>query len=308
MRQLALLLQHLQAHWRRLFPGGLRAWLRNVTLEEYYQLALRMKRTRWPFLLTRLTGWQPLRAKQAAFFTALFSLLAKLAEADGAVRKAEIAAVEEFMAVELNLTPQQKVLALQIFRRAKTASTSFEKYAEQYYAQFRKDREMLENLIDVLVAVALADRQFTYHEERLIKAALSIFRLSRHDYERIRARHGARSALRARLSAVQRNRAQSAAQQVDDATAGGDGSAGPRTSSSEAASELDAAYNLIGAKRGDSLAAIKRRYRKLALTFHPDRLLANGQPEELKAFSEKRFREIQEAYELLEQHLSKKLR
>ena len=49
----------------------------------------------------------------------------------------------------------------------------------------------------------------------------------------------------------------------------------------------------------DPPAAVKRAYRKLVLSHHPDRLAAQGLPEEFRVFAAKRFRQIQEAYELI---------
>src|SRR5437870_9433392 len=51
-------------------------------------------------------------------------------------------------------------------------------------------------------------------------------------------------------------------------------------------------YEVLGVGRGATAEELKRAYRKLALQYHPDR--NNGDPQ-----SEARFKEINEAYEVL---------
>src|SRR6056297_3195503 len=52
---------------------------------------------------------------QMAFFVASFSMLAKLARADGEVTKAEMRSIRQFMAQDLNLNAQSRQAAEQIF-------------------------------------------------------------------------------------------------------------------------------------------------------------------------------------------------
>eukprot|EP00292_Cryptomonas_paramecium_P022245 CAMPEP_0113690448 /NCGR_PEP_ID=MMETSP0038_2-20120614/17797_1 /TAXON_ID=2898 /ORGANISM="Cryptomonas paramecium" /LENGTH=161 /DNA_ID=CAMNT_0000611775 /DNA_START=96 /DNA_END=578 /DNA_ORIENTATION=- /assembly_acc=CAM_ASM_000170 len=53
-------------------------------------------------------------------------------------------------------------------------------------------------------------------------------------------------------------------------------------------------YSLLGVSKNADEAALKKAYRKLALKLHPDR-----NPPEKKAESEKKFREMSEAYHVL---------
>lgn len=68
--------------------------------------------------------------------------------------------------------------------------------------------------------------------------------------------------------------------------------------------DLQACYEILGAKEGETLAEIKKKYRRLAMNYHPDRVASQGVSPELAAVSEERFKEIQHAFDVIERHLS----
>ena len=59
----------------------------------------------------------------------------------------------------------------------------------------------------------------------------------------------------------------------------------------------DKYYAVLGASQSDSDDEIKKKYRKLVMEYHPDRVIAKGLPEEFTKFANKKFQEIHEAYE-----------
>jgi DnaJ like chaperone protein len=126
---------------------------------------------------------------QMAFFVASFSMLAKLAKADGQVSESEMNSIRQFMVQDLHLNAQSRQAAEEIFHAALRTPQSFEDFASQFYRHFAAQPQLLELMIDILVRVSVADGDLQDAEERLIHSAVRIFRLSRTDYEKIRSRY-----------------------------------------------------------------------------------------------------------------------
>lgn len=63
-------------------------------------------------------------------------------------------------------------------------------------------------------------------------------------------------------------------------------------------------YKVLDVPRDSSDEQIKKAYRKLSLKWHPDK---NNQSEEKKLLAEKKFKEINEAYEVLKDPQKKKM-
>lgn len=192
--------------------------------------------------------------RHQVFFLSVFSMLARVARADGAISASEIASVERFMEADLGLDPQRKEYAKNVFRAARASDRTFTDYAGDFYRVFRHQPVMLENLVDILFRVAVADGALHPAEEQLLRQAAATFRLPPGVYERIQSRY--------RVSP-------------------------------------DRHYEILGCTRETPVADIKKRYRKLVLENHPDRVVQRGQPEEFVKLANEKFREIQEAYEAI---------
>lgn len=201
-----------------------------------------------------------LENKQSIYFTATFSMLGKLAKADGVVTQQEVDVIDRVMRENLRLTPQARELAIRIFNEAKNSDQQFEDFANQFYAEFGSSKQILASIIDLLLLVAHADGQVSDAEESMILSAVRIFRLEDH-YAQLKGRFAG----------------------VPD--------------------DINRYYTILGANRGDSLAAIKKKYRKLAMEYHPDRIQSQGMAPELASAAEDKFKEIQHAMDLVEKDI-----
>jgi DnaJ like chaperone protein len=126
---------------------------------------------------------------QATFFVACFSMLAKIARADGQVTRDEIDSIERFMLQDLRLDPHSRGIAMNIFNTAMNSPESFEAFADQFYKQFRNQPQLLELMIDILLRVSVADGTMSASEEMLVQAAVRTFRFSDARYATLKRRY-----------------------------------------------------------------------------------------------------------------------
>jgi DnaJ like chaperone protein len=128
-------------------------------------------------------------AAQMTFFVATFSMLAKLVKADGRIEKEEIDTIERFMAQDLNLDPNSRRYAREIFQTALHSHETFEGFATQFYQQFRYQPQFLDMIIDILLRVAISDRAINANEERVILSAVRTFNLGDEKYRQLRSKY-----------------------------------------------------------------------------------------------------------------------
>ncbi|OGR01552.1 MAG: hypothetical protein A2284_05810 [Deltaproteobacteria bacterium RIFOXYA12_FULL_61_11] len=124
---------------------------------------------------------------QYAFFVATFSLLAKLAKADGVVTRPELDRIEDFMRRRLQLSREQRALAIAIFEQAKNRAFPVETLARQYLQLSAGRRELLYLMLQILFEVASADGHFHPAEQTLIDEVASIFGVTEQEYRALRA-------------------------------------------------------------------------------------------------------------------------
>ncbi|MCK5808876.1 co-chaperone DjlA [bacterium] len=60
-------------------------------------------------------------------------------------------------------------------------------------------------------------------------------------------------------------------------------------------------YAILQCSEQDSDTTIKKQYRKLVSEYHPDKIIAKGLPDEFISFANKKFQEIQEAYDTIKE-------
>jgi len=126
---------------------------------------------------------------QLTFFVAAFSMLAKLAKADGRVSEEEIASIEDFMKKDLNLDASGRNYAVKIFKQALDSPETFDAFASQFYRVFRTQPRILELMMDVLFRVSTADGAISSPEEALLLTASRSFNFSDSDYARLKSRY-----------------------------------------------------------------------------------------------------------------------
>jgi len=132
---------------------------------------------------------KPGEQAQFTFFVAVFSMLAKLSRADGQITRDEIDTINRFMLQDLNLDPQSRMVAMNIFNAAVESPNSFEDFATQFFSHFQDQPQLLEMMVDILLRVSIADGTINTVEERLILSAVRIFNFSDTYYQSLKQKY-----------------------------------------------------------------------------------------------------------------------
>jgi DnaJ like chaperone protein len=123
--------------------------------------------------------------RSVAFTIAILGLGAKMAKADGLVRAAEVAAFREVF----RIAPQDEEAAARVFNLARQDVAGFEAYAERIAAMFRDRPRVLEDILEGLFHVALADGRYHEGEEEFLKVVGHRFGVAPEVFDAIEARH-----------------------------------------------------------------------------------------------------------------------
>jgi DnaJ like chaperone protein len=200
--------------------------------------------------------------KQKEFLKHVFALCAKLAKADGAVNRQEISHMEYLMRNQFRLNDQGRAYAIKVWKYAKDSTDPFDDYARAFYRDFGRERHHVMNMMDLLFAMSAADGGLHPREEVILLRAAGIFHIGRQQYERLKSRY-----YQSKIPSQQRW------------------------------TPLDPHYAILGAQPTDSLDAIKKKYRALAMKWHPDKMIANGASQEAMRHAKEKLQQINEAYE-----------
>lgn len=126
------------------------------------------------------------RKRDAAVFSiALIALSAKMAKADGIATDDEFAAFRSFF----DVPPQEEARVRTVYDLAKSDVAGFESYAKQVASLYGVERAVLEDVLDCLFYVAMADGILHPGELDLLNRAKDAFGLSEACFRRIKAAH-----------------------------------------------------------------------------------------------------------------------
>lgn len=123
---------------------------------------------------------------QAAYFVCIFSILGKIAKADGVVTNDELKVVDDFIN-GMNISETEKQFAKQVFNEAKNSSYSVEDFASQFYQINSGQPAVLHSFLDVLFRVAAADKVLHPAEEDALKQVKNIFQISDRQFNDIKS-------------------------------------------------------------------------------------------------------------------------
>jgi DnaJ like chaperone protein len=125
------------------------------------------------------------RRDESAFSIALIALSAKIARADGVVTDNEVAAFRKFF----DYPPSEESKVKMVFDLAKQDVAGFDYYAARVAKIFEDQPVILEDVIDCLLYVALADGAAHPREMALLEQASETFKLKPGAWRRLKAAH-----------------------------------------------------------------------------------------------------------------------
>ena len=122
--------------------------------------------------------------RTVAFTIAVIALGAKLAKADGQVKRAEVSTFRRIFTI----APEDEPAAARVFNLARQDVAGFDLYARKIAAMFAPGDPVLVNLMEGLFEVAMADDSFHPAEEAFLREVSEIFGLNERCFICLRAR------------------------------------------------------------------------------------------------------------------------
>lgn len=215
---------------------------------------------------------------QMAFFTTAFSVMGHIAKADGRVTEAEIQCARSIM-TRMELSEDMRRTAIHLFGEGKRDSFPLDATLDQFRIECRQRYSLLRMFVEVQLEAALADGPLQDVEERLLVHMCDRLRFSRFEFHSIKVRMEAERRFARYGGRQQQWRRRESLEQ-------------PQPSLSDA-------YTLLGVSASAGEGEIKRAYRKLMSQHHPDKLVANGLPDEMVQLATEKTQRIRKAYDLI---------
>lgn len=207
-----------------------------------------------------------------SFFETTFLLCGHVAKSDGRISQSEVNHTESIIAqMGLGATAREQAIAL--FRRGAAADFQVETTVAEFVHICGPQRQLQQTLLLFLISLAMADQQVESSEHEALTHIAKAMGYSAAQLEQL-------------LRMVQ---AQS------QFHSGPGHTAAPETS-------LADAYAALGVSEAATDKELKRAYRKLMSENHPDKLIAQGVPEEMVKLATEKSQDIQSAYERVRTH------
>lgn len=217
------------------------------------------------------------------FLRYLFSMLAKLAKADGHIDAEEVKSAEKvFDGFEFAL--QRRRFCSNVFNEAKDNRISIYWYAEQFGNQI-SDVEVCIFVYELLWDVACADGLLHPAEKEILQNICGFLHIPQAYYD-INYRRRRSTFVEGDKNAARKGAKGTSKRQSD----------WYRPYISGKSSILEA-YELLESESTASLEELKSAYRRLAKRYHPDLLRANGVPEEMIAEANERMAQVNVAWD-----------
>ncbi len=199
--------------------------------------------------------------RETLFAISVIVLSAKLAKADGPVKRQEIDAFKAMF----RIPPENLREVGEMFDRARQDADGWEPFAERLGEAFADNRAMLEDVLAALFYIARADGPITRGELPVLQGIHLRFGLDHVAWERAKG-----------------------------GTSGGGGGGGSRV---EQQQKTDDAYAVLGLTPSATDEEVRLAWRRLARENHPDTLASRGVPADFVERATRKVAEINAAWD-----------
>ncbi|MEH6551358.1 MAG: co-chaperone DjlA [Pseudomonadales bacterium] len=207
---------------------------------------------------------------QETFFETTFLLLGHLAKADGRISEEEVAQTEVIMG-QMGLTPQHRGEAIALFKRGSSADFVLDDAMIHFMSQCGRYPRLQQTLLEYVCHLAFGDGELLDSERQVLANIARWLGLTGRRFDRLMAMFSA---------------------QYGFSQAGGERAG---------RNDLELAYQALGIDSSVSDREVKRAYRKLISEHHPDKLIAQGVPEDMIKLATEKSQEIRGAYDKIKQ-------
>ena len=209
---------------------------------------------------------------QDAFFRATFTVMGKLAKADGRVSEEEIQYAREVMN-RMGLSDERRRVAMELFSQGKESDFDISEVLRPLSALIRYRIPLKMMFVEIQLQAAMADGKVSEAETIIIREVCRLLQMSQAEMAALMAR------MQSQFS-YQQHSYQS--------------HHGGYVSEQELLKE---SYGVLGVAESVSDAELKKAYRRLMNQHHPDKLVAKGLPEDMMQLAKEKTQEIQAAYD-----------
>ncbi|MGH1460620.1 MAG: co-chaperone DjlA [Neptuniibacter sp.] len=204
---------------------------------------------------------------QEAFFKATFTVMGRIAKADGRVTEDEIRFARDVMS-QMRLDDLRKRQAIDFFSEGKDEELDLSRLIRPLGMMLKHRPSVKLMFVEILLQTAMADGEVSPPEMQVIEEVCSYLDFGADSVEEVIARVKA-----------QRDFYQHGQEGVDSEVL------------------LQDSYAVLGIDESASDAEVKKAYRRQMSQHHPDKLVSKGLPEEMIELAKEKSQEIQAAYE-----------
>lgn len=215
---------------------------------------------------------------QQLFFETSFKVMGHLAKADGRISEAEVSQAESLMS-QLGLTDEHRRQAISYFKAGAQADFDLQSTIAAFVAGGGRGHNLPIMLLEFLFSIAMADGELHPSEKAILTSSAGFLGMNTHQFEQLLAMLLAQQSFQQHGSSSQ-------------------------YSARSSADELRDAYQALGVDSDISDRELKRAYRKLMSQHHPDKLIAQGVPDDMMKVATEKAQEIQVAYDLIKKSRS----